>query len=36
MEGLGLYLLGGQYTAEQALGALDAQLDLLFGSSAAA
>ncbi|MET7705902.1 TetR family transcriptional regulator C-terminal domain-containing protein [Micromonospora sp. NPDC005413] len=32
MEGLGLYLLGGQYTAEQALGALDAQLDLLFGS----
>ncbi|MEU8130907.1 TetR/AcrR family transcriptional regulator [Micromonospora sp. DT15] len=36
MEGLGVYLLGGQYTAEQALGALDAQLDLLFGSSAAA
>ncbi|MEU1396180.1 TetR family transcriptional regulator [Micromonospora zamorensis] len=36
MEGLGLYLLGGQYTAEQALDALDAQLDLLFGSSAAA
>lgn len=34
MEGLGLYLLGGQYTAEEALGALDAQLDLLFGSSA--
>lgn len=32
MEGLGVYLLGGQYTAEQALGALDAQLDLLFGS----
>ncbi|WP_433380766.1 TetR/AcrR family transcriptional regulator [Actinoplanes sp. CA-142083] len=30
MEGLGVYLLGGQYTAEQALGALDAQLDLLF------
>ncbi|RKR85982.1 TetR family transcriptional regulator [Micromonospora pisi] len=36
MEGLGVYLLGGQYTAEQALGALDAQLDLLFGSSARA
>ncbi|MCZ7375792.1 TetR family transcriptional regulator C-terminal domain-containing protein [Micromonospora sp. WMMC250] len=34
-EGLGVYLLGGQYTAEQALGALDAHLDLLFGSSAA-
>ncbi|MEU7773487.1 TetR family transcriptional regulator C-terminal domain-containing protein [Micromonospora taraxaci] len=33
MEGLGVYLLGGQYTAEQALGALDAHLDLLFGSS---
>ncbi|MET8094281.1 TetR family transcriptional regulator C-terminal domain-containing protein [Micromonospora sp. NPDC005220] len=31
MEGLGVYLLGGQYTAEQALGALDAHLDLLFG-----
>ncbi|MEV6303392.1 TetR family transcriptional regulator [Actinoplanes sp. NPDC051861] len=30
MEGLGLYLLGGQYTAEQALSALDAHLDLLF------
>ena len=30
MEGLGVYVLGGQYTAEQALGALDAQLDLLF------
>jgi AcrR family transcriptional regulator len=30
MEGLGVYLLGGQYTAEQALGALDAHLDLLF------
>jgi AcrR family transcriptional regulator len=30
MEGLGVYLLGGQYTAEQALDALDAQLDLLF------
>ncbi|MFG1763786.1 TetR family transcriptional regulator [Micromonospora parva] len=36
MEGLGVYLLGGQYTAEQALGALDAQLDLLFGASSAA
>ncbi|WP_410812107.1 TetR/AcrR family transcriptional regulator [Micromonospora sp. 067-2] len=34
MEGLGVYLLGGQYTAEQALGALDAQLDLLFGAPA--
>ncbi|MEH1164288.1 TetR family transcriptional regulator C-terminal domain-containing protein [Micromonospora sp. CPCC 205539] len=31
MEGLGVYLLGGQYTEEQALGALDAHLDLLFG-----
>ncbi|MEU8183242.1 TetR family transcriptional regulator C-terminal domain-containing protein [Micromonospora sp. NPDC049044] len=31
MEGLGVYLLGGQYTAAQALDALDAQLDLLFG-----
>jgi AcrR family transcriptional regulator len=30
MEGLGIYLLGGQYTAEQALRALDSQLDLLF------
>ncbi|MGX6600946.1 TetR/AcrR family transcriptional regulator [Micromonosporaceae bacterium Da 78-11] len=30
MEGLGVYLLGGQYTADQALGALDAQFDLLF------
>ena len=30
MEGLGVYLLGGQYTGEQALAALDAQLDLLF------
>ncbi|MEU7925541.1 TetR family transcriptional regulator [Micromonospora sp. NPDC049801] len=33
MEGLGVYLLGGQYTAEQALAALDAQLDLLFGGT---
>ncbi|BBH69166.1 hypothetical protein ACTI_58510 [Actinoplanes sp. OR16] len=31
MEGLGLYLLGGQYTDEQALAALDAQLSRLFG-----
>ncbi|MEK8106988.1 TetR family transcriptional regulator C-terminal domain-containing protein [Micromonospora sp. M12] len=36
MEGLGVYLLGGQYTAEQALGALDAHLDLLFGASTGA
>ena len=27
MEGLGVYLLGGQYTAGQALDALDAHLD---------
>jgi AcrR family transcriptional regulator len=33
MEGLGLYLLGGQYTAEQALTALDAHLDLIFTSA---
>jgi len=33
MEGLGVYLLGGQYTPERALSALDAQLALLFGSS---
>ncbi|XVV09067.1 TetR/AcrR family transcriptional regulator [Actinoplanes sp. CA-131856] len=30
MEGLGLYLLGGQYTPERALAALDAQLERLF------
>jgi AcrR family transcriptional regulator len=30
MEGLGMYLLGGQYTEAQALAALDAHLDLLF------
>ncbi|WP_422739260.1 TetR/AcrR family transcriptional regulator [Micromonospora sp. WMMD729] len=36
MEGLGVHLLGGQYTAEQALAALDAHLDLLFGASATA
>jgi AcrR family transcriptional regulator len=34
MEGLGVYLLGGHYTAEQALGTLDAHLDLVFRSSA--
>ncbi|MGK5739424.1 TetR/AcrR family transcriptional regulator [Micromonospora sp. URMC 103] len=34
MEGLGIYLLGGQYTAEQALAALDAQLDILFAPQA--
>ena len=34
VEGLGLYLLGGQYTAEQALAALDAHLDRLFGQRA--
>jgi hypothetical protein len=32
MEGLGVYLLGGQFTAEQALDALDAHLDLLFAT----
>ncbi|GHJ15972.1 MULTISPECIES: TetR/AcrR family transcriptional regulator [unclassified Micromonospora] len=32
MEGLGVYLLGGQYTSEQAVVALDAHLDLIFGS----
>jgi AcrR family transcriptional regulator len=31
MEGLGLYLLGGQYTPDEARAALDAQLDLIFG-----
>ncbi|SIQ92871.1 TetR/AcrR family transcriptional regulator [Micromonospora avicenniae] len=30
MEGLGVYLLGGHYTAEQALAVLDAQLDVVF------
>ncbi|GAB2575011.1 transcriptional regulator [Paractinoplanes abujensis] len=30
MEGLGVYLLGGQLTPDQALAALDAQLDVLF------
>ena len=32
MEGLGVYLLVGHYTAEQALAALDAHLDLVFTS----
>lgn len=31
MEGVGMYLLGGQYTPEQAVAALDGHLDLLFG-----
>ncbi len=31
MEGLGVHLLGGQYTPQQALRALDHHLDLLFG-----
>ncbi|MEU3452055.1 TetR family transcriptional regulator C-terminal domain-containing protein [Micromonospora sp. NPDC006766] len=31
MEGLGVYLLGGHYPPETALGALDTQLDLLLG-----
>jgi AcrR family transcriptional regulator len=30
MEGLGVYLLGGHYSPDQALRALDAHLDLLF------
>ncbi|WP_045741796.1 MULTISPECIES: TetR family transcriptional regulator C-terminal domain-containing protein [Actinoplanes] len=30
MEGLGLYLLGGQYSPDQAKAALETQLDLLF------
>jgi AcrR family transcriptional regulator len=33
MEGLGMYLLSGQYTTDQAMAALDAHLDLLFGPS---
>ncbi|WP_097321172.1 TetR/AcrR family transcriptional regulator [Paractinoplanes atraurantiacus] len=32
MEGLGLYVLGGQYTPEQALAALDTQLEKLFNA----
>ncbi|MEV1331310.1 TetR family transcriptional regulator C-terminal domain-containing protein [Micromonospora costi] len=35
MEGLGIYLLGGQYTADQALAALDAQLDIVFETAEA-
>lgn len=31
MEGYGVYLLGGQYTPEEALRGLDAHLDMLFG-----
>ncbi|MEU4622615.1 TetR/AcrR family transcriptional regulator [Actinoplanes sp. NPDC023801] len=31
MEGLGVYLLGGQYTPGEARAALEAQLDLIFG-----
>ncbi|SCL18351.1 transcriptional regulator, TetR family [Micromonospora rhizosphaerae] len=34
MEGLGMYLLGGHIPAETALGALDAQLDLVLGPEA--
>ncbi|WBB69987.1 TetR family transcriptional regulator C-terminal domain-containing protein [Micromonospora sp. WMMD812] len=33
MEGLGIYLLGGQYGAEQALAALDTHLDVLFATA---
>jgi len=33
MEGLGVYLLGGQYLPDQALDALDAHLDLLFSQN---
>ena len=33
MEGLGVYLLGGPYTAGQALDALDAPLDLVYARS---
>jgi AcrR family transcriptional regulator len=31
MEGLGVQLLGGHYSAETAVAALDAQLDMIFG-----
>jgi AcrR family transcriptional regulator len=31
MEGLGVYLLGGHYSAETALAAVDTHLDLIFG-----
>jgi AcrR family transcriptional regulator len=34
MEGLGVYLLGGHCTGEQALAALDAHLDMIFGPAA--
>ncbi|MEU5564295.1 TetR/AcrR family transcriptional regulator [Micromonospora musae] len=36
MEGLGVYLLGGHYSAEEALAALDAQLDVVFAETGAA
>ncbi|TYC05077.1 TetR family transcriptional regulator [Micromonospora sp. WP24] len=36
MEGLGVYLLGGHYPAEEALAALDAQLDVVFAETDAA
>ncbi|WP_430782006.1 TetR/AcrR family transcriptional regulator [Actinoplanes sp. G11-F43] len=32
MEGIGVYLLGGQYTPDEARATLEAQLDLLYGS----
>jgi AcrR family transcriptional regulator len=32
MEGLGVYLLGGHYTTDTALAALDAHLDLIFAA----
>jgi AcrR family transcriptional regulator len=35
MEGLGIYLLGGHYTPDTALAALDAHLELIFGRPAA-
>jgi AcrR family transcriptional regulator len=35
MEGLGIYLLGGYYTPELALSALDAHLDMIFSPGAA-
>ncbi|MCA2214476.1 TetR/AcrR family transcriptional regulator [Jidongwangia harbinensis] len=31
LEGLGVYLLGGHYSAESAVAALEAQLDMIFG-----
>ncbi|MEV6367258.1 TetR family transcriptional regulator C-terminal domain-containing protein [Micromonospora musae] len=36
MEGLGVYLLGGHYSAEEALAALDAQLDVVFADAGTA